>query len=64
MPSIDKSGSKKKPIHNLLLSENIIIYESLTNLDEIPEMIEFEFIGIPLPFKNLDGSPVRAVAVI
>ena len=33
LPSVDISGSKDKPIHNALLGSNIIIYESLTNLD-------------------------------
>jgi len=63
LPSVDKSGSKDKPIHNALLKENIIIYESLTNLDKLPLLKPFEFYGFPLPFVGLDGSPVRAVAI-
>ena len=64
LPSVDKSGSKDKPIHNALLKENIIIYESLTNLDKLPLLTPFEFYGFPLPFVGLDGSPVRAIGVI
>ena len=64
LPSVDASGSKNKRIHNALLGANIIVYESLTNLNQIPVLLPFEFYGFPLPFIELDGSPVRAVAII
>ena len=62
LPSVDVSGSKMKPVHNALLSNNIIIYESLTNLNLLPIMEVFAFQGFPLPLSGLDGSPVRAIA--
>ena len=64
LPSVDVSGSKEKPVHHALLGSDIIIYESLTNLDQLPLLTPFGFYGFPLPFKELDGSPVRAVGVI
>ncbi len=64
LPSVDESGSKEKPIHNALLGANIIIYESLTNLNQLPLLTPFEFYGFPLPFVGLDGSPVRAIALL
>jgi len=64
LPSVDISGSKDKPIHNALLGANIIVYESLTNLNQLPLLTPFEFYGFPLPFVGLDGSPVRAIGVI
>ena len=64
LPSVDVSGSKDKPIHNALLGTNIIVYESLTNLNQLPLLTPFQFYGFPLPFVGLDGSPVRAVAII
>jgi len=64
LPSVDESGSKDKPIHNALLGTNIIVYESLTNLDQLPLLTPFKFYGFPLPFVGLDGSPVRAIGVI
>ena len=64
LPSVDASGSKHKPGHHALLGAEIIIYESLTNLDQLPLLLPFEFYGFPLPFDGLDGSPVRAVGVI
>ena len=62
LPSVDKSGSKNKIVHNLLLKKNIIIYECLNNLEKLPLGIPFQFYGFPLSLYGLDGSPVRAVA--
>ena len=64
LPSVDASGSKNKSVHNALLRKNIIIYESLTNFDQLPLYIPFKFYGFPLPFVGLDGSPVRAIGMI
>lgn len=64
LPSVDTSGSKEKPIHHALLGADIIIYESLTNLDQLPLLEPFEFYGFPLPLAGLDGSPVRAVGIL
>ncbi|MBF0378162.1 MAG: cyclase family protein [Desulfamplus sp.] len=63
LPSVDQSGVKDKVIHNLFLQNNIIIYENLTNLDKLPELTPFTFIGFPLSIYGIDGSPVRAVAI-
>lgn len=47
-------------VHHILLKKEIVIVESLTNLDQVPS--EFTFIGFPLNLKGRDGSPIRAVA--
>ena len=57
-------GSKIKKIHNSLLGSDIIIYESLANLDQLPSVEKFQFFGFPLPFINLEASPVRAVGIL
>ncbi|MEA3209025.1 MAG: arylformamidase [Chthoniobacter sp.] len=51
-------------IHHTLLAPEVemVIVESLANLDELPD--EFTFIGFPLRFAGGDGSPIRAVAVV
>ena len=64
LPSVDASGIKEKPVHQALLGNEVIIYESLTNLDQLPMLKPFKFYGFPLAFEDLDGSPVRAVAMI
>lgn len=51
-------------VHHLLQQKpaEIVIVESLANLDALPE--NFLFIGFPLRFEGGDGSPIRAVAGI
>ena len=51
-------------VHHILLGApaEIVIVESLANLDRVPE--HFTFIGFPLNFTGRDGSPIRAVAQI
>ena len=64
LSSVDTSGSKDKPVHHALLGADIIVYESLTNLDQLPLLTPFEFYGFPLSLNGLDGSPVRAIGII
>jgi len=64
LPSVDKSGSKDKPVHKAFLGNDIIIYESLNNLKALPMLKGFDFYGFPLSLSKLDASPVRAVAVL
>jgi arylformamidase len=51
-------------VHHILQQKpaEIVIVESLANLDALPE--NFLFIGFPLHLEDGDGSPIRAVAVI
>ncbi len=49
-------------VHHILLGEEMVIVESLANLDKLPD--EFTFIGFPLNFAGRDGSPIRAVALV
>ena len=62
LPSVDESGSKNKKNHHSFLDNEIIIYEALNNLAKLKLLEPFQFYGFPLAFKNLDGSPVRAIA--
>jgi arylformamidase len=48
--------------HKILLSKDILIVESLNNLDEIKE-IEVFFAAVPLRVSGVDGSPCRAFAI-
>lgn len=49
-------------VHHILLGVEMVIVESLTNLDELPEA--FTFVGFPLNFVGRDGSPIRAVGMV
>jgi kynurenine formamidase len=49
-------------LHHILLPAEIVVVESLTNLDQVPDT--FVFMGFPLNLKGRDGSPIRAVAMV
>ncbi len=50
--------------HKMLLSQaDMVIIENLTNLDKIGGGL-FTFAALPLKYKNADGAPIRAVAIL
>ncbi|WLR51693.1 arylformamidase [Bacillus tianshenii] len=59
VPSVDPLDSKEMTGHHALYEHGIHILENLM-LDEIAEG-DYELIALPLPLKEADGSPVRAV---
>ena len=61
--SADIPESTEYPVHKALLRQNIIIIENLANLADL-SCSQFQFCCFPLPFKDGDGSPVRAVAFV
>lgn len=59
--SVKKRGGKDIRPHTELLRNGIVIFEGL-DLSEVKPGKYF-FIGLPLKFTNLDGSPARAVLI-
>jgi kynurenine formamidase len=60
--SIDDINSTTFTVHKILLQNEILIIENLTNLGLIGS--EYFILSVlPLKNKNADGSPVRAVAI-
>jgi arylformamidase len=59
-PSVHTTLDEK--IHEILLSNDIIIVENLSNIKEIRNKF-VQFFAIPLYLKGLDGSPVRGFAI-
>lgn len=50
--------------HRMLLSQrDIVIIENLTNLEQIGGGL-FIFAALPLKYKDADGAPIRAVAIL
>jgi arylformamidase len=49
--------------HIVLLGNDVLIVECLTGLDQVPGE-EFLFAAIPFKLQGLDGSPVRAIAIL
>ncbi|MEH6990023.1 arylformamidase [Cytobacillus firmus] len=59
VPSVDQLDSKEMETHHALYRNGIHILENVM-LDEVEEG-NYELIALPLPIKEGDGSPVRAV---
>lgn len=59
VPSVDQLDSKEMETHHALYRNGIHILENIM-LDEVKEG-NYELIALPLPIKDGDGSPVRAV---
>ena len=59
-PSVDYSPNDA---HFVLLGNDVLIVENLTNLDQIGQAL-FEFTALPLKITGRDGSPVRAIAIV
>jgi arylformamidase len=57
-------GVKNHPNHHLFFKAgvDIPVVECLCNLEQIPNQ-RFFFMGLPLPVKGLDASPIRAIAL-
>lgn len=60
LPSVD--NREDAMIHKILLRNDIVIFESLINLEQLVN-IRFEFFGVPLKIAEADGSPIRAFAI-
>ena len=57
----DSPDHEPYPIHDILLKNNILILENLTNLDQLLHVPNFEVFAFPLKIEA-DSSIVRAVA--
>lgn len=61
--SADHPDTTDYPIHHIILRNNTIIIENLTNLGVLPTL-GINFSCLPIKFEDADGSPVRAVAYL
>jgi arylformamidase len=59
--SIDPEDAEDLPAHRTLLSRGIALLEDL-DLDAVPEG-DYQLVALPLRFKDLDASPVRAILI-
>jgi arylformamidase len=57
-------GVNTHPNHHLFFApgNDVPVVECLCNLDQIPND-RFFFVGMPIPCKGLDASPIRAIAL-
>lgn len=59
--NIDNPQDAYRPVHTLLLKNNILIVENLCNLGKLIDD-EFKFFACPLKVKGAAAFPVRAFA--
>ncbi|HML35825.1 MAG TPA: cyclase family protein [Bacillota bacterium] len=61
--SIDSMEAEDLPSHQVILSSGMVIIENLVNLDQVGSDI-FTVCLLPLKWKDADGSPIRAIAIL
>ncbi len=59
---IDNTRNRDRPGHMILLQHDVLIVESLTNLDRLLGQ-EVLFVCLPLALQGASGSPVRPIAI-
>jgi kynurenine formamidase len=59
--NIDDTTGSERPVHSLLLANQIPIVEHLTRLDQLPTTA-FQFYAIPPPIVGVGTFPIRAIA--
>ncbi|MEM7103513.1 MAG: cyclase family protein [Bacteroidota bacterium] len=62
--NIDDTRKNSRPVHSILLKNNIAIVEHLCNLSAIPVKEGFFFTAVPPKIKGFGTFPVRAFATI
>lgn len=60
---IDPISDDSLSIHHTLLAKEIVFIENLANLDKVGSG-SFTLYALPLKWKDSDGAPVRAIAVL
>jgi arylformamidase len=63
-PSIDAATDSNFTSHKILLSNDVLVIENLSNLEKLRRERWFTFIITPLKLAGATGSPVRAIAII
>lgn len=62
--NIDDTRGKRRPVHSILLKDEILIVEHLCNLKSIPTDAAFTFNAVPPKIKGVGAYLVRAYAQI
>jgi arylformamidase len=61
--NIDDVQDLRRPVHTILLRNEIPIVEHMTNLGAVPAM-DVRFFAVPVKVKGLGTFPVRAFAIV
>jgi kynurenine formamidase len=61
--NIDDTNDHSRPVHSVLLANNIPIVEHMCHLDKLP-VDGFKFFAVPVKVRNFGTFPVRAFALV
>ncbi|HEU4686173.1 MAG TPA: cyclase family protein [Nitrospira sp.] len=61
--SIDHGRSTKFETHVVLLAQNVLVFENLADLSELPDA-GFQVIALPMKISGGTGGPLRIIAVL
>jgi kynurenine formamidase len=61
--NIDDTADLTRPVHSILLADEIPIVEHLRGLDQLPDR-DFRFFAVPVKVAGMGTFPVRAFGVI
>ena len=61
--NIDDTNNDSRPVHSVLLANNIPIVEHMCHLDRVPAE-GFKFFAVPVKVRNFGTFPVRAFALV
>lgn len=59
--SVDPEDAADLPVHHMLLSRGVAVLENLDLSEAAPG--DYQLVALPLFFKELDASPVRAILI-
>ncbi|MFK7906718.1 MAG: cyclase family protein [Chitinophagales bacterium] len=62
--NIDDTRSNARPVHSILLKNDILIAEHLCNMQGLPLDKPFRFFAVPPKVKGMGTFPVRAYAIL
>jgi kynurenine formamidase len=62
-PNIMKETGVDSPNHKILLENNIVLVEYMTNLEKLKQLSTFHLCVLPINLQGVDGAPVRAIAI-
>ncbi|MCP4425238.1 MAG: cyclase family protein [Chloroflexi bacterium] len=61
--NIDDTDNGRRPVHTILLGNDIPIVEHLCRLEKLPDS-DFRFFAAPVKVKGMGSFPIRAFAIV
>lgn len=61
--NIDDTGDPTRPVHSVILAQEIPIVEHLRGLDQLP-FADFRFFAVPVKVRSMGTFPVRAFGLL